>query len=147
MFVSLYGHSYALKLKSINAAVPYLQKSLHKKVSDFAKLILCVFNFTITSLYYLCFTYRETALCCATELVVQWLKGIKQWLWYFKYWLGGIFNSFLIMKQTNRKTLGYTTLKHWFPFLFWVDPTEMEKNHKNLTAFSLFDSRRKIKQA
>lgn len=69
------------------------------------KLIWCLFNFAITSMYYLCFTHRETALHCAIELVVQWLKGIKQWLWYFKYWLGGIFNSFLIMKATKKTQL------------------------------------------
>lgn len=106
------------------------------------KLIWCLFNFAITSTYYLCFTHRETALHRAIELVVQWLKGIKQWLWYFKYWLGGIFNSFLIMKATKKPS--YTTLEHLFSFLFWVDPTETEKN---LRAFSLLNGRRKIKQA
>jgi len=125
---------------SDNSAVQF--ERLHQEVADFLKLIWCLFNFAITSMYYLCFTHRETALHCAIELVVQWLKGIKQWLWYFKYWLGGIFNSFLIMKATKKPS--YTTLEHLFSFLFWVDPTETEKN---LLAFSLLNGRRKIKQA
>lgn len=46
------------------------------------------------------------------------------------------------MKATKRPS--YTTLEDLFSFLFWVDPTETEKN---LRAFSLLNGRRKIKQA
>lgn len=113
---------------SDNSTVQF--ERLHREVADFLKLIWCLFNFAITSMYYLCFTHRETALHCAIELVVQWLKGIKQWLWYFKYWLGGIFNSFLIMKATKKPS--YTTLEHLFSFLFWVDPTETEKKSPSI---------------
>lgn len=113
---------------SDNSAVQF--ERLRREVADFLKLNWCLFNFAITSMYYLCFTHRETALHCAIELVVQWLKGIKQWLWYFKYWLGGIFNSFLIMKATKKPS--YTTLEHLFSFLFWVDPTETEKKSPSI---------------
>lgn len=125
--------------------------SLQKKSSEsfrLCKLMLCLFNFLIIPLYYLCFTYRETALHCAIELVVQWLKGIKQWLWYFKYCLGGIFNSFLIMKQATQEK--YPQLHNSEILIFFSilgRPLWHNKTKNILKALSSLSSRIKIKQA
>lgn len=125
--------------------------SLQKKSSEsfrLCKLMLCLFNFPIIPLYYLCFTYRETALHCAIELVVQWLKGIKQWLWYFKYCLGGIFNSFLIMKQaTQEKTPQLHNPETLIFFSILGRPLWHSRTKNILKAFSLFSRRIKIKRA